>query len=98
MSRKTAQNADPETDVAIAPNAPHPLDSWLKRELQALYGESARDALPPGIAELAARLEEKLRGAGRAPVNPVNDDEAPGEGPGPDPTRGPERTIKGRKQ
>jgi hypothetical protein len=80
MNSKTAQNADPEAKVAVEPNIPDPLDSWLKRELEAQYSNPAREALPRGIAELAARLEEKLRGAERAPANV---DEAPGEGPGP---------------
>lgn len=56
------EKADP--DVATDQAAPHPLDTWLKRELQAFYGESDRDSLPVGIAELAAQLEEKLKGQG----------------------------------
>ena len=51
-----------ERDAAEGTDAPHPLDSWLKRELQALYGNAGPGELPDEIAELAMRLEEKLRG------------------------------------
>lgn len=94
MGSKTVDNADPETDVAVEPTAPHSLESWLKRELQALYDESEQEPLPPGVAELVARLEEKLRGAKRAPGN---DEETTGEESGQGPTRGPENTKKGKK-
>ena len=51
------------TEGGESPNA---LDSWLKRELQALYGDAASGELPDEIADLAARLEEKLgRGGSR---------------------------------
>jgi len=79
MNSMTAQNADPEANVEVEPNVRDPIYSWLKRELQAQYSNPGREALPPRIAELAARLEEKLRGSERAPAK---DDEAPGEDPG----------------
>lgn len=64
MTRKSVAISDPETDVAAKERAPHPLDSWLRRELQALYGGPEQATLPPGIAELAAQLEQKLRHSG----------------------------------
>lgn len=94
MGSKTVDNADPEADVAVEPTAPRSLESWLKRELQALYDESEQEPLPPGVAELVSRLEEKLRGAKRAPGNK---EETTGEGSDRDPTRGPEKTKKGKK-
>lgn len=94
MGSKTAENVDPEPDMAVEPTAPHSLDSWLKRELQALCGESEQEPLPPGVAEIVARLEEKLRDAGRAPGD---DAETTDEESGRDPTRGPEKTKKGKK-
>lgn len=96
----TAPETDGKSDMPVAPNAPHPLDSWLKRELRALHGESERQTLPPGIAELAARLEERLRGTGRAPGDDPGDDkdEGPGKRPGPKPADGPEGTTNDRKR
>ncbi len=93
MGSKTVDNADPEADVAVEPTAPRSLESWLKRELQALYDESEQEPLPPGVAELVARLEEKLRGAKRAPGD--DNEETTGKETGRGPTRGPENTKKG---
>lgn len=58
------EKASPKRDAACEPSASHPLDSWLRRELQGLCTESDHEPLPPGIAELAARLEERLGKAG----------------------------------
>ncbi len=45
-----------------APRKPamHPLDAWLRRELQTLYPGSAGEPLPRDMAELASRLEAVL--------------------------------------
>lgn len=67
MTRKSVLTSSAETDVAAEAPAPHPLDAWLKRELQALYGGPEQQALPPDIAELAACLEERLRQAASGP-------------------------------
>jgi hypothetical protein len=42
---------------------PHPMDNWLKRELESLYVDMESHPLPSGLAELAAALEEKLKSA-----------------------------------
>lgn len=63
---RISQSAGDSTDAS------NPLDAWLKRELQSLYSSSGRNELPPEIAELAARLEEKL-GAAEAPEDRGND-------------------------
>lgn len=67
MSGKTVEKPEPEAEVTAEHSAPHPLDSWLKRELKALSAGSEQEPLPPGIAELAGRLEEKLRQASGGP-------------------------------
>jgi hypothetical protein len=36
-------------------------NTWLKEEIGSLYAEIETESLPPGMAELAAELEEKLR-------------------------------------
>ena len=38
----------------------HPLDTWLKRELTALYADVEAEPLPPKLADLAAALERRL--------------------------------------
>lgn len=88
-SRKTGADAGPDA----GPDAVHPLDSWLKRELQGLDGAGEGEALPADIAELAARLEDKLRGAGRETTD------APRETTREE-TAGPDRTSprRGRKR
>lgn len=58
------EKASPKSDATLEPSASHPLDSWLRRELQGLCTESDDAPLPPGIAELAAQLEERLGKAG----------------------------------
>jgi hypothetical protein len=61
MNKKTMANhpsysvADPAGDAP-----PHPLDEWLRRELEALYADDEDQPLPPGMAELADRLEQAL--------------------------------------
>lgn len=54
---RTGQDGDGEEA------APHPFDRWLQRELRALVGDAEPESLPPDIAGLAAKLEEKLGGA-----------------------------------
>lgn len=41
----------------------HPLDSWLKNELESLYEDMESKPLPTSLAELAAELEAKLQSA-----------------------------------
>lgn len=89
MSGKIVEKPELETDVAAESDAPHPLDSWLKRELQALYGESERETLPPDLAELAERLEAQLRGPGRTSGGNGSPDRSPGD------DRGAAKTHKG---
>ena len=60
MSNGAMDKSKTGVDAAEGMDAPNPLDSWLKRELQTLYGDAAVGELPDEIAELAARLEEKL--------------------------------------
>lgn len=38
----------------------HPLDEWLRRELDSLFVAVRNDPLPPDIAELASQLERAL--------------------------------------
>lgn len=84
MSGKTVEKPEPETEVTVEQSAPHPLDSWLKRELKALSADSEQEPLPPGIAELAGRLEEKLRQAGGGPGDGGTKQAPPsGKRPGP---------------
>lgn len=64
MSDRTMEKGSPKSDATLEPSASHPLDSWLRRELQGLCTESDHEPLPPGIAELAAQLEERLEKAG----------------------------------
>ena len=40
--------------------APHPLDRWLRRELESLYPAEPDAPLPPQMAELAERLQSAL--------------------------------------
>lgn len=72
MSARTAEKARPEAtpprDRAGDPAA-HPLDDWLRRELRALCPPAAEEALPSGIAALAARLEKRLARAGSHPAD-----------------------------
>lgn len=53
----------PDSDSAVGAEVRNPLDSWLRRELRALYDDTDADSLPAGIAELAAQLEERLGNA-----------------------------------
>lgn len=64
MSGKTKERGDAAVDEKGDSAVPHPLDRWLQRELQALYSDPAGEPLPPDIAELAEKLEEKLKGPG----------------------------------
>ncbi len=75
-SRKTEAAAGPDVGPDAGPDAVHPLDSWLKRELQGLDGAGEGEALPADIAELAARLEDKLRGAGRETTDATREETA----------------------
>ena len=59
MDDRTTEKTEPRRD-APRNAAIHPLDAWLRRELQAMYAGSAREPLPSGIADLAARLEKAL--------------------------------------
>ena len=69
MTMKTREKDFPETDTTSDVSS-HPLDNWLKRELQTLYADFADEPLPPEMTELAARLEEKLRSASDREQNP----------------------------
>lgn len=73
MCSKAMEKSSRKTDAAAGPDAAHPLDSWLKRELQALDGADEGEELPADIAELAARLEDKLRSAGRETTDATED-------------------------
>ena len=59
MDDRTTEKTRPRTE-APRNAAIHPLDAWLRRELQAMYAGCAREPLPSGIAGLAARLEKAL--------------------------------------
>lgn len=59
MGDRTTEKTGPRTEAPRNP-AVHPLDAWLRRELQAMYGGCAREPLPSGIADLATRLENAL--------------------------------------
>lgn len=76
MCSRAIEKDRPSAGTAGDPKARHPLDDWLRRELQALCGDASGDPLPGDIAALAARLEEKLAEAGGR-------HEAPGDGNGP---------------
>lgn len=60
MSNGTMDKPKAEVTAPETTDAANPLDTWLKRELRALYGDAGHAELPDEIAELAARLEEKL--------------------------------------
>lgn len=78
MTGKTAGRSGPKkADATTGTGAPHPLDAWLRRELQEPRGGAEPEPLPPGIADLARRLEEKLRDAGEERPEPA----ASGKGP-----------------
>ncbi|MGM0583878.1 MAG: hypothetical protein ACQEUZ_04445 [Pseudomonadota bacterium] len=78
MTGKTAGKSGPKrADATTGPGAPHPLDAWLRRELQGPQGGSVPEPLPPGIADLARRLEEKLGDAG---ANGAGDRKEPAAG------------------
>ncbi len=51
---------DKKPETGGDPKWPHPFDRWLRRELQGLYGAAPGDPLPDEIADLAAKLEERL--------------------------------------
>lgn len=59
----TMADSKPDDDAAAAPQAPNAFDSWLRRELRAVCDTAGHDTLPPEIAKLAARLEDRLRNA-----------------------------------
>lgn len=98
MTRKSVATSSPETDVAAEARAPHPMDSWLKRELQALYGGPEQAALPPGIAELAAQLEERLRQTASGPGGEGRRREPAGRGRGAVGNRTAKGTPRGGKR
>lgn len=76
MCSRAIEKVGPRTGAAGDRTMRHPLDDWLRRELQALCGDPSADPLPRDIAALAARLEQRLAAAdGR--------DEATGDGNGP---------------
>jgi len=52
----------PTDDLESAKDNPsHPMDNWLKHELESLYVDMESEPLPSSLAELAAALEEKLK-------------------------------------
>ena len=63
MSDRAIEKDRPKSADAGDPQEQHPLNDWLRRELQGLYREACGEPLPDDIAELAARLEEKLKAA-----------------------------------
>ncbi len=79
MSNKAIEKDRPGSGAANEPKAPHPLDQWLKRELQGLYAAGSGDGLPDDIAELAARLEERLKEAGDRGEAPAEEPEPGGD-------------------
>lgn len=66
MSHKTLEEITTHEEPAGRPDSTKALDAWLRRELESLYDETADKELPPGIADLAKRLEAKLRSANGA--------------------------------
>lgn len=81
MSHKTLEKVTEQKEPAGRPDSAKALDAWLRRELESLYDDTSGEELPPGIAELAARLEAKLRSAkaaaaGDADPNDEKRDEA----------------------
>lgn len=61
MSEEPKQKAYTGMDEDGGEAAPHPLERWMKRELQALHGDPASEPLPANIAVLAAKLQKKLK-------------------------------------
>ena len=70
MSQNTSEKLRPRRAADADDASSHPLDDWLKRELQTHYAELEHETLPPEMAELAEKLERKLKFAYRGNKNP----------------------------
>lgn len=64
MTTRTTKNDRPDDpladDIESGQTSPHPLDEWLRHELNSLFDTVRDGPLPPDMAELADRLESAL--------------------------------------
>lgn len=63
MKKKTDEQCQQDATIGGDDPSPHPLDEWLKRELETLFSEEEDEPLPPDMEDLAAKLERALAGS-----------------------------------
>lgn len=60
MKKKTDEQCQQSETMGSDDPSPHPLDEWLRRELETLFSDEKDEPLPPDMAELAVKLERAL--------------------------------------